>query len=141
MINKIKKIVIATGGTGGHIFPAYSLAKHFKDKKINVELISDERGLKYLQNEEGLKIIKIPSSWEIFISSKNPSLNKSRVILRTASTSTLSPTLTPNDANTVPDETRSRPSILISLTWNISALTPKDTIAKKKNEKINFIRY
>ena len=62
MINKIKKIVIATGGTGGHIFPAYSLAKHFKDKKINVELISDERGLKYLQNEEGLKIIKIPSS-------------------------------------------------------------------------------
>ena len=23
-----KKILIATGGTGGHVFPAYSLAKH-----------------------------------------------------------------------------------------------------------------
>ena len=28
----IKKIVIATGGTGGHVFPAYSLADHVKMK-------------------------------------------------------------------------------------------------------------
>ena len=28
-----KKILIATGGTGGHVFPAYALAKHFKKKK------------------------------------------------------------------------------------------------------------
>ena len=33
MNNKIKKIIIATGGTGGHVFPAYSLAKHFNEKK------------------------------------------------------------------------------------------------------------
>jgi len=46
MSNKLKKIIIATGGTGGHVFPAYSLAKHFIDsKKINVEIISDKRGL------------------------------------------------------------------------------------------------
>ena len=35
MNNKLNKIIIATGGTGGHVFPAYSLAKHFIKKKIN----------------------------------------------------------------------------------------------------------
>lgn len=62
MIKKLKKIIIATGGTGGHIFPAYSLAKHFMDKKINVELISDKRGLKYLKSYNDLKITQITSS-------------------------------------------------------------------------------
>ena len=62
MINKLTKIVIATGGTGGHIFPAYSLAKHFTDKKIDVELISDERGLRYLGDINGIKKTVIVSS-------------------------------------------------------------------------------
>ena len=62
MNNKIKKIIIATGGTGGHVFPAYSLAKHFLDNKINVEIISDKRGLKYLQDYSDVKIIEIASS-------------------------------------------------------------------------------
>lgn len=63
MSNKYnKKIIIATGGTGGHIFPAYSLAKHFLEKDINVEIISDKRGLRYLRDIEDVKIIKIGSS-------------------------------------------------------------------------------
>ena len=62
MNNKIKKIIIATGGTGGHIFPAYSLAKHFLDKKIYVKIISDDRGLKYLKDYDDIKVIKINSS-------------------------------------------------------------------------------
>lgn len=62
MINKLQKIVIATGGTGGHIFPAYSLAKHFADKKIITEIISDKRGLKYLKNLKDIKINEIISS-------------------------------------------------------------------------------
>ncbi len=63
MNNSLKKIIIATGGTGGHVIPAYSLAKHFIDnKKIYVEIISDKRGLKYLQNYHDIKIIKISSS-------------------------------------------------------------------------------
>ena len=62
MNNKIKKIIITTGGTGGHVFPAYSLAKHFIEKKINVEIISDKRGLRYLQNYHDVKIIQITSS-------------------------------------------------------------------------------
>ena len=44
------KIIISGGGTGGHIFPAYSLARHLTENKINVELASDKRGLKYLKD-------------------------------------------------------------------------------------------
>ena len=57
-----KKILIATGGTGGHIFPAYSLANYLTKKNFNVKLTSDKRGLKYLKNYKNLDLIKIPSS-------------------------------------------------------------------------------
>ena len=67
------------------------------------------------------EIIKIPPSREIFISLKNPSLNKSRVRSRTEERSIISPTLTLNDPKTVAEETLSRPSILISLTSKNSA--------------------
>jgi UDP-N-acetylglucosamine--N-acetylmuramyl-(pentapeptide) pyrophosphoryl-undecaprenol N-acetylglucosamine transferase len=62
MNKKLKRIIIATGGTGGHVFPAYSLAKHFTDNKINVELISDKRGLKYLKSYNDIKVVEISSS-------------------------------------------------------------------------------
>ena len=62
-MNKLKKkIIIASGGTGGHIFPAYGLAKHFIGKNIDVKISSDARGLKYLKNFPNLNVIKIPSS-------------------------------------------------------------------------------
>jgi len=57
-----KKILIATGGTGGHIFPAYSLANYFIKKNYNVKLTTDSRGLNYLKNYENINLIKIPSS-------------------------------------------------------------------------------
>ncbi len=62
MNNNLKKIIIATGGTGGHVFPAYSLAKHFIDNKINVEIISDKRGLRYLKDYHDVKVVEITSS-------------------------------------------------------------------------------
>ena len=62
MNNNNKKIIIATGGTGGHVFPAYSLAKHFLADKVNVELISDKRGMNYLKNYRDLKITQITST-------------------------------------------------------------------------------
>lgn len=57
-----KKILIATGGTGGHIFPAYSLANYFLNKNFNVKLTIDKRGLKYLKGYKNLKFVIIPSS-------------------------------------------------------------------------------
>ena len=62
MNNKIKKIIIATGGTGGHVFPAFSLARHFIDSNINVEIITDKRGLKYLNDNHDIRITEIISS-------------------------------------------------------------------------------
>ena len=62
MSKKLKKIVIATGGTGGHIFPAYSLAKHFIDNRIQVQITSDKRGLRYLKGYNDIKIVEIKSS-------------------------------------------------------------------------------
>ena len=63
-INK-SKIIIATGGTGGHVFPAYSLAKNFIKNDYLVEIITDERGLKYLNTHKDIKFI-INNSATIF---------------------------------------------------------------------------
>ena len=56
-----KKIVIATGGTGGHVFPAYSLANNLKNT-FSIKLISDNRGSFYLKDYNNLNLTKIPSS-------------------------------------------------------------------------------
>ncbi len=64
-----KKILIATGGTGGHVFPAYSLAQYFIKKNLSVEIITDKRGFKILKNYDNLKL-KIVNSTTIF--KKNP---------------------------------------------------------------------
>tara|TARA_E500000178_G_scaffold276564_1_gene275519 strand:- start:310 stop:1404 length:1095 start_codon:yes stop_codon:yes gene_type:complete len=57
-----KKIVIATGGTGGHVFPAYSLANYLKRKNFKVKLTLDKRGSIYLKDYNNLNLIKIPTS-------------------------------------------------------------------------------
>ena len=57
-----KKILIATGGTGGHIFPALSLANYLSNKNYSVELTSDSRGLTYLKKHKDLKLVQIPAS-------------------------------------------------------------------------------
>ncbi len=57
-----KKIIIASGGTGGHIFPAYSLANYLTKSNYNVILTLDNRGFKYLEDYKNLKLVKIPSS-------------------------------------------------------------------------------
>jgi UDP-N-acetylglucosamine--N-acetylmuramyl-(pentapeptide) pyrophosphoryl-undecaprenol N-acetylglucosamine transferase len=51
-----KKIIISTGGTGGHVFPAYSLAKNFIKEDYSVEIITDKRGLKYLNKHNNIKL-------------------------------------------------------------------------------------
>ena len=45
---KVKKIIIAAGGTGGHVFPALCLARELKNNGHNVMFATDKRGLKYL---------------------------------------------------------------------------------------------
>ena len=59
---KNNKILIATGGTGGHVFPAYSLANYLRKNNYKVKITIDKRGFKYLKNYKNLNLIKIPSS-------------------------------------------------------------------------------
>ena len=56
-----KKILISTGGTGGHVIPANVFFEHLKND-FEVFLTSDERGVKYLnQKIENVKIINTPN--------------------------------------------------------------------------------
>ena len=50
-----KKILIATGGTGGHVFPAYSLGKNLIENGYIVEIVTDKRGSKFLEKHKDLK--------------------------------------------------------------------------------------
>ena len=58
----IKNILIATGGTGGHIFPAYSLAKYLIKKIMMLKITTDKRGQEFLKDYKDLNLIHIPSS-------------------------------------------------------------------------------
>ena len=57
-----KKILIATGGTGGHVIPAHSLANYLIKKNFNIKITSDKRGLGYLNKYKNYDLITIPSS-------------------------------------------------------------------------------
>ena len=55
-----KKILISTGGTGGHVIPASVFYDHLKND-FDVFLSSDERGVKFLNiDKEHIKIINTP---------------------------------------------------------------------------------
>ena len=44
------------------MIPAYTLANYFLKNEFNVNLTTDERGLKYLKYDKNIKVINIPSS-------------------------------------------------------------------------------
>ena len=49
-------------GTGGHVFPAYSLANYLTNRNFSVKLTVDERGRNYLKDYDNLDLTNIPSS-------------------------------------------------------------------------------
>ena len=50
-----KKIIFSGGGTGGHIFPAINLMKHFFNKEYKVLLVTDTRGNNFIKNNSEFK--------------------------------------------------------------------------------------
>ena len=55
-----KKILISTGGSGGHTIPAITLCEHLKNN-FEIFLTSDKRGAKYInKNLYNYKLIEIP---------------------------------------------------------------------------------
>ena len=55
-----QKVLISTGGSGGHVVPATILYEHLRDK-FNVSMSIDKRGMKFLdKNKYNLEIINVP---------------------------------------------------------------------------------
>jgi len=63
-----QKILISTGGSGGHVVPATILYEHLKDQ-FNVSVTIDNRGMKFLDiNKYNLEIFNVtPISKNIFL--------------------------------------------------------------------------
>lgn len=55
-------VVIAAGGTGGHIFPAQSLAQELAKRGRKVVLMTDDRGHNYAQTFPQADIVTVPSA-------------------------------------------------------------------------------
>ena len=51
-----KKILITTGGSGGHVLPALTIYDHLKTE-YDMLISSDQRGLKYFETEKYKPII------------------------------------------------------------------------------------
>ena len=68
----MKKVIITTGGTGGHIYPALSVAKGLKDRNVDVLFVGStsrmekdmvpKEGYRY----EGLEVYPLKSIKTIF---------------------------------------------------------------------------
>ncbi|OJW50356.1 MAG: undecaprenyldiphospho-muramoylpentapeptide beta-N-acetylglucosaminyltransferase [Alphaproteobacteria bacterium 41-28] len=56
----VKRIVLATGGTGGHVFPAQALGRELVAQGYEVFIFSDSRG--HLYNDVSFLKVKIPAS-------------------------------------------------------------------------------
>ena len=64
---KKNKILILTGGTGGHVIPAIILYEHLSHE-ANIIISTDERGLRYLdKNIYQSKIINTPKLNNIYL--------------------------------------------------------------------------
>ena len=64
-----KKIIFSSGGTGGHIFPAINLMKHFSEKGYEVTLVTDYRGHSFIKDYPKIVAIHVsetPKTWATY---------------------------------------------------------------------------
>ena len=57
----MKKLLIVTGGSGGHVIPSISLFEHL-NKNFNIKIVSDLRGSKFIdETKYSYKLIDVPN--------------------------------------------------------------------------------
>lgn len=61
-MSKAGRIVIAAGGTGGHLFPAQALANELIARGHEITLITDERGMRWKDSFEGTDMVTSSSA-------------------------------------------------------------------------------
>ena len=59
----MKKILISTGGSGGHVLPAINLFEHLK-KDFDVKLYTDARGAKYIPEDMNRTVFDVKQAPE-----------------------------------------------------------------------------
>ncbi len=57
-----RSIMLAAGGTGGHLFPAFALAEELKRRGVVVDLMTDMRGDRYGSGFPARAIYQVPSA-------------------------------------------------------------------------------
>lgn len=59
--SKLQSVVIAGGGTAGHVFPALALYRALRHEGVKVTLLTDERGLRYAGDFDSADVETLPS--------------------------------------------------------------------------------
>lgn len=58
----VKSVMLAAGGTGGHLFPAFALAQELGRRGIAVDLVTDMRGDRYGTDFPARAVYRVPSA-------------------------------------------------------------------------------
>ncbi|HWK34488.1 MAG TPA: glycosyltransferase, partial [Hyphomicrobium sp.] len=62
MSKETKSVLLAAGGTGGHLFPAQALAEELARRGITVDLATDMRGDRYGTGFPARTVYRLPSA-------------------------------------------------------------------------------
>src|SRR6185436_17985196 len=57
-----RSVMLAAGGTGGHLFPAFALAQELGRRSIPVDLVTDMRGDRYGADFPARAVYRVPSA-------------------------------------------------------------------------------